>query len=152
MTVSTNGEICYGIVFEDGFAFPWDDGIEDWWLETIHNFRPSVQLFDASGNYIKGVEPSKEAIDAYFQEKRDFEKAHPLPVELINYCSGDYPMWIVALPDVGLRAKRGYPTSFNPAELVVTDEQRKTLLDFCKAHKIDIGDEQPKWWLSSYWG
>lgn len=32
MSTSTNGEICYGILFEEGYEFPWNDGeMIEWW-------------------------------------------------------------------------------------------------------------------------
>ena len=99
MITSTDGQICYGVAFEEGFEFPWGDGeIEDWWSYTVHGFNPSFELFDADGNYLNGREPSKDEIRRYFEERQVFDAAHSLPVSLVNYCSGDYPMYALVVP------------------------------------------------------
>ena len=152
MTTSTNGQICFGIFFEEGFQFPWDkngDEIDDWWIYTIHGFKHSFQLYDNNGNYLNGIKPSNERIAQYYAEKREFEKTIPdCSVCLVNCCSCDYPMYILALKDSCLCARRGYPESFNPEQLKI---KTKVLLDFCEKYGIEHENE-PKWYLSSYWG
>lgn len=157
MGTSTNGQISYGIKFDDGFEFPWDSleyegDIENWWTHGVLGFRYSFELYTPEGNYIGGERPPQEKLDQYYAERREFEAKNPkLPVELDNYCSGDFPMYILSVKGVGTSARRGYPTAFNPSELVVTDEQVNELLGFCQAHGIEL-DGEPAWYLSSYWG
>lgn len=156
MGVSTNGVICYGIEFDEDTSFPWDDekyegDIDNWWLHGVIGFKPAVEIYGEDGNYIDGKEPSDEVLDAYYAEKRAAEDANPLPVELVNYCSADYPMYIIAVPSTIKRALRGYPTWFEPAALTVTDEEKASLLAFCNTHGI-VTLAEPSWWLSSYWG
>jgi len=66
MGQSTDGQICYGVKFEEDFEFPWDDDPyldeDDWWLEGA----------------------SEAEID---EHRRDWLKAHPLPFELVNLVS-----------------------------------------------------------------
>lgn len=154
MGVSTDGEISYGIGFEEGFEFPWDEhegDLDDWWLE-VNGYKPPFELYDDEGEYINGVRPPQEQFDACYKAEAAFLKEHPLPVELVNVCSGEYPMYIVALKGTVLTVNRGFPKTFDPASLVVTDEQRNALLEFCRTHSIDTGDLEPGWYLSSYWG
>ena len=155
MSVSTDAQICYGIAFEDGFEFPWDDDeqyddIDDWWLHVL-GFSRSFEIYDVYGEYLGGVEPSSERIEQYYQEQRDFENISPkLPVKLVVHCSGDFPMYILAVPRSCLRASRGYPEQFDFAPFSVTKAEREALLEFCKTYEIECADE-PHWWLSSYW-
>ena len=158
MGVSTDGQICYGIAFDEETEFPWgEDEIEDWWIEKVHGFKPSRQLYDDEGQYIGGVRPPDDVMDAHFAELRAFREAHPLPVKLVNHCSYDYPMYILAVPGTHKMARRGFPEAIDPASLSVTQEQREALLAFCREHGIgtlngiEVLDE-PKWWLSSMWG
>lgn len=155
MGVSTNGQICYGVILDEEEEYPWqefDDDIDEWWTCGILGFKHSFEMFTPEGNWIGGKEWPREERDKYYQEKRDFEQANPkLPVELVNYCSGDYPMWILAIPDTCNSARRGYPESFNPADLIVTDEQKQGLIEFCEKYGIKYQIE-PSWYLSSYWG
>jgi hypothetical protein len=151
MGQSTNAEISFGIAFEEDYEFPWNGfDIEDWWREWC-GFINSFEIYDEEGNHIDGKEPSAELVELYFAEQREFDKRHPLPVELVNYCSGDYPMWIIAVTEAGRLARRGYPVAFNPAELVVRDAQIAALVDFCKFYDL-VGEGPPSWYLSSYWG
>jgi hypothetical protein len=66
MGVSTDGQIGYGVVFEEGYKFPWDKypsgDIEDWWTEEVLGFKHSFEIYDIDGGYIGGQEPSRERI------------------------------------------------------------------------------------------
>lgn len=164
MTVSTNGQICYGVLFEEDYEFPWDaerwdNDIDSWWLYEVCGYTNPFELYDELGNYIDGKEPPKERIDQYFSTRQAFEKEHLLPVRLVNYCSGDYPAYILAVPESCIIASRGYPEilsrprgySDHTAILGTEDEKRSALLDFCKEHRLEY-QSGPAWWLSSYWG
>lgn len=103
MGVSTDGQICYGILFEEGVEFPWDDerfdgDMDDWWLFEVLKFRHSFEIYDPDGNYIDGTRPSQERISEYYNESREFLKANPCPVTKVTHCSCDYPMCILAVP------------------------------------------------------
>lgn len=153
MSVSTDGQICFGVLLEEGAELPWNDesydgDIENWWL-AINGFKSSVEIYDEKGEYIGGKRPDDATITKYFDEKHDFLKKHPV-LELVNYCSGDYPMYILAVPRTVLSASRGYPHEFNPSLLYVTDNERNSLVAFCKEHGLEVGE--PRWYLSSYWG
>ena len=154
MGTSTNGQICYGIMFEDEYEFPWDsdeyDGdIDDWWLRAVLGYKPSFELYNADGNWIDGIKPAKEKKDAYFQELRDFKAQNPkIPVELVNYCSGDFPMWILAVPSSCIEAYRGDPLAFQ--DLSVGWKDTEALFKFCNDY--GLSGSNAHWWLSSYWG
>lgn len=150
MGQSTNGLIAFGFSFEEDFEFPWgEDDPEDWWAAT-KGYKPSVELFTAEGGYIGGVEPSREATKAYFAEKHAWQEANPMPVEIVSHCSGDYPMYILAVPETSLSARRGYPVEFDPATLTVTPKQIEALAGFCREFCIKT-EGDPKWWLASWW-
>ncbi len=93
MGVSTNGQLWYGVVFEDGYEFPWDaepfDGDErEWWR--------AERGFDEAKGY---------PAEGWLEYQKAFDAEHPCPVETVNYCSGDYPMyghpsmWSIKLTD-----------------------------------------------------
>jgi len=152
MGTSTNGHLCYGVAFEEDFEFPWVDGeIEDWWTYTVHGFKHSFEIFDGDGNYLNGRKPPEDEVSRYFEERRAFDAAHRLPVALVNYCSGDYPMYALAAPSTVRTATRGSPTVIDPASLVVADDERDALLRFLAEHDIEA-PEAPAWLLTSYWG
>lgn len=156
MGVSTNGQISYGILFEEGFEFPWDceqfDGdIEDWWKSANGYQNPEFDPYDERGDYKPGVTKDDPRIAAYHGHAREWLQANPVPVELVNCCSADCPIYILSLPEFGATANRGYPQAFHPTLLVERPEHAQQLVDFCAKYGIETSDE-PKWWLSSYWG
>jgi len=152
MGTSTNGQLCYGVAFEEDFEFPWGDGeIEDWWTYTVHGFKHSFELFDSDGNYLNGRKPPDGDVSRYFDERRAFDAEHRMPVVLVNYCSGDYPMYAVAVPSSERTATRGSPTAIDPASLVVSDDERAALLAFLADHRIEA-PRMPAWLLTSYCG
>lgn len=156
MGVSTDGQICYGIFYKDSEEnsdlFPWDEyDIEGWWKKVNGYVNPCPDPFDELGNYKPGFNEKCPEVSAYFRHQREWEEANPVPVELVNCCSGDYPMWIVAVPTSCRVAYRGHPEGLDPASLVVSEEDKMFLIDFCEKHIGPIPSE-PQWWLSSYWG
>lgn len=162
MSISTDGEICFGILTKEEFEFPWDadeyDGdIEKWWIYKICGHKNPFEIYDDKGNYLDGEQPSEDKIFTYHKSRREYLKENPLPVELVNYCSADYPMYLLSVPKTSLRCERGYPTVFDPNKLVVSREQIEKLVSFCKKYcsggEYDSPlDFAPKWYLTSYWG
>ena len=117
MSVSTDGQISFGILLDKNVELPWDDekyryDIEHWWVDKSQNEN--------------------------------------LPVKLVNCCSDDYPIWIVSIPSSVMRCRRGYPVDFKFESLLVTTKEVQKLMDFCEKY-LHVDDE-PKWYLSSYWG
>ena len=152
MGVSTNGQLCYGVLFEEGFEFPWDeyDDIEDWWAK-VKGFTPTVYPYNSEGDYAEGINAKSPEIDIYHNEKSEWEKANPIPVELVNYCSCDYPMYILTVPSANYYNSRGDAVGIDPTKLL--DEQGEAhdiLIQFLKEFEIEYEDE-PCWLLSSLW-
>lgn len=159
MGVSTDGQICYGILFPEDFEFPWDDekfggDVRDWWLVHVMGYKEPFRAYSDDGESMPGIDDAK--IREYFSHRSGFEmeKGPPL-VQAVNVCSGSYPEWVVALRSTCLVANRGNPVSFNPESLHVSDTDRDELIRFCEEYIPDPGDEYPelvpKWYLSSCW-
>lgn len=161
VSVSTDGQICFGVMLgEEGDvelpwiddAETWDNDPEEWWTKEVLGFKHSFEVFDERGEYLKGFTRKDPRVDKYFDEEFQFKKTAPkMPFELVNCCSGDYPMWILAIPSTTMSASRGYPVKFDPAKLVVNPIELSQLLEFCEKYGIEY-DGDPKWWLSSYYG
>jgi hypothetical protein len=154
MGTSTDGQLSFGVAFEVEFEFPWSDdkyegNIDVWWRDVRGFVNPVESPFDDSGNYKPGVNRGSPVISKYFAKQREWEKANPLPVELVNYCSDDYPMWIIATKHI--HAHRGTPKAVDVDFLRDTDEAYQTLCEFLEEFSIE-SDGEIRWWLSSYWG
>ena len=95
----------------------------------------------------------EEDPDNYFEEQGKFLKVHPIPVDLVNYCSDECPMFILAVPRTVLLANRGYPQIFDPDDIVrITPGEHASIIRFCKKYDIDMDNEYPNWHLSSSMG
>jgi hypothetical protein len=152
MGMSTDGQLCFGIKFEEDYEFPWnseayDNDMDDWWikLKGFNCFSP----YDTHGEYLLGFNRDSPETNHYFTERRKFLEANPVPVRLVNYCSSEGRMFILATKS--FTAYRGYPKEITMDMLKDTEADTKLLLDFCKEATLDT-EETPKWWLSSYWG
>lgn len=155
MSVSTNGIICYGIRFEKGHAFPWDaqpwNGSEDDWWMAVNGYKPPFRVYDEMGRFPGGVRPPEDRVKAYHAHAIEWVKANPLPFELVNYCSMNHPMYILACPLAGTSCRRGYPERISAATLTVDPEKVLALIEFCARHGI-VCPGSPDWYLCSYWG
>jgi len=153
---STNGQICYGVLVQDGMEgveFPWTDysedgeefSLEDWWLFEKTGFSFDFP-YGEDGELLPGK--TKKDSDDYFEARRQHLQENPLPVEMVNVCSGECPSWILAVPGTVMKAHRGHPKMFFPHEQSVPDCSKfLSFLDECHiAHSL-VG-----WYLSSYWG
>lgn len=152
MSVSTDGQLCYGIVLEEDYEFPWsdeewDNDIEDWWVYGILGY-PRADFYDDHG---KKPGTTHEQVDEYYKGLWAFRKENPLPVDVVNYCSDNAPMYILAVPSSKHSNSRGFPVEIDPEQLIVAHGEKMALLEFCDTYNIERDDE-PKWWLSSYWG
>lgn len=158
MSTSTDGQICYGIMFDEDYEFPWsaddyeDGDISDWWRDVNGYVNPIESPFTDDGDYKPGYHQNDPRIDQYFAGQSAWDKLNPLPIELVNYQSGDYPAYIIAIPSTVKTANRGNPIVFSPGiELVVSGQDRQALIDFCTKYGLEI-NAPPSWYLSSYWG
>jgi hypothetical protein len=144
MSTSTDGQLCYGLTFEEDYEFPWDGmDLDEWWRDI--EGCPVESPYAEGGDYKPGI-----TINDYFEQRRRWDDDNPLPIELVNCCSGDCPIWILAIPASVMFCRRGYPLAFDRVDLTVTYEDVQKLLGFCK--RFDIEVTELKWLLSSYWG
>lgn len=138
MGVSTDGILCFGVAFEDGYNFPWwpqddneedgDQDFDDWWAAQTGIAHPPVPFSDES----------KPAYHAYWDAKR--KALETCPVELVNYCSCDCPMYILAARDSVTNASRGYPEEVDlPALASKTEQYREAVKEFCRKYKLNAG-------------
>lgn len=151
MSTSTDGHLSFGILFEEGFEFPWDtedyeNDIEVWWRDIKGFVNPVDCPFDEDGNFKPGY--NHENSRQYYQEISKWHRANPVPVELVNYCSGDYPMFILAAKTE--TANRGYPVEIPPEFFTDAEEAYQRLMAFVEEFNIAY-ESEPKWYLSSCW-
>lgn len=156
MGQSTNGQICFGILLEDGIELPWDkDEFEgepwEWWRK-INGYKPLYECFTQDGQeYAEGFSRDDPRIDEMMDHQSAWDKSNPLPFEMVNVCSGDYPIWIIAVPKTVVTANRGTPLALTSEWLEEDLLVGHNLEEFCEKHDIKHADA-PKWYLSSYWG
>jgi hypothetical protein len=151
MGVSTDGEISFGVLFEEGFEFPWDDYDEVSWWTTVNGYEPPCQPFTDIGEYAEGFTKNDPRVREYFEHHREWLQANPLPFTTVNYCSAEYPAYILAIPGTVKTASRGYPEKFDLDSLKVPSDKIDAFVAFCKKY-LDMEAPEMHWYLSSYWG
>lgn len=155
MGTSTDGQICYGIYFEEGYEFPWGEesewegDMEEWWLIESGWTWEKEKPFDEEGNYSPGFSDKHPLTEEYFDSRHEWKKSHPCPIVEVNYQSGECPAYILAISESVITASRGYPEVLSPLEESV--EWGTILVEFCDTYGIEH-DTGPQWYLSSYWG
>jgi len=154
MGTSTDGQLSFGIVFEEGFEFPWNDEdfdgeIDDWWRSVNGYTNPHPDPFTEGGAYKPEFNRDSTEVRTYFNHQFDWDKQNPFPIEVVNYCHIDYPMYLLAVKHI--ECSRRYPREIDPAFLEVGAEDRMRLTRFLLDYGIETNNE-PKWWLTSYWG
>ena len=151
MSVSTDGLLFYGWLFEEGAEFPWEDYEEEEWWKQVAGYKKLhdlYDLYDRRGVFRPGVTP--EMVTAEYEHQREWDKANPLPFKVVNYCSDSCPIYALAVGEV-LTAARGYPIALVPSDLVVDEMVIVKVREVCRAHGVNL-DGEPKWYLASYWG
>lgn len=150
MGISSDGHISYGYLLNDDAELPWEDDLEGWWRQ-INSYKSPFEVYNDKGEYIGGKRPDDQVIDDYYQHMRDWEEANPLPVELVNSKSYDYPLYILAVPGTYKSVFRGCPETFEPSELTVDAAKLAALDAFIAAHKLEPV-KGPAWFLGSLYG
>ena len=153
MGVSTDGQLSYGVVFEEGFDFPWDgqefEGDEEEWWKAVNGYtNPNPCPYTDAGEYKPGMNLDSPEVGPYHDHSSAWLKNHPFPVQIVNYCSADYGVYLLAVKHFS--CNRGYPVEIKRSFLDVADEDRKKLRGFLEKYGIEA--DEPKWWLTSYWG
>ena len=149
MGQSTDGILFFGWILEEGAELPWEEYCEEEWWQKTKGYKPPYELYNADGSdYLPGV--TQDMVPKYYEDQRNWMKENPMPFETVNYCSGEYPMWGIAIVESVNTAHRGYPVGINLNELKDLEE---TFADKVKKIQdlLDL-DTMPKWHLVSYWG
>lgn len=143
------------------------DGILTFGID-LGEYKNFMSTKDVDGDYSYDWDEflySISGIEKYnFIKLRDFEES--LGIELIQYCSCDYPMYILSVPGTTTIVSRGYVEEINPTEMTISPKQIAALKSFWDKY-IDVerpdNDEddeyyedppewvEPKWLLVSNW-
>ena len=162
--MSAYGRITYGVLFEEGYEFPWGndsywEGIEDWWVYQICGYKNPIELYKENGEYINGERPSQEEFDLYYDTRTEFFVEHPLPIEVVDYCCEGCPVYMIVVPGVSMSSCDGDVEEIDLQKLTVTQAENDRLIEFCEKYcqptegsYYEFPVMDPKWHLSSYYG
>jgi hypothetical protein len=83
-----------------------------------------------------------------WKEQEAFEKEYG--VKIGRHCSGDYPMYYLAVTDTKTTAWRGGPQKITP--MGISPAWEKTINEAADKIGWPKDDRDIGWWLTSYWG
>lgn len=153
MGQSTNGMLVYGYNFggeEGGWQLAEVDEYEPWEPEWMGD----DDVISAAGERLLasvGFTETDYKAEGYFDRKKAAEDR--LGVEFDSFCSGDYPMWVLAA-DV-TTVYRGDVKEIDFAALEQAREDGDwdaKLAAAVQALGVTPKQDGPKWLLVSYWG
>ncbi len=155
MTISSDGQICFGVQLREDEQMPWDQNkfdceIEEWWFRGVNTFTSSFEMYDEVGDLIKkNPDWTQDEYDTYWKEWMIHRKNNPMPVAIVMHCSYENPLYIVAVKGTFQYAPRGYPQHFETQP--ITEAEHMTLSKFITEHDLPTeGDHD--WWLTSLYG
>lgn len=137
MSQSTDGILAYGVPIGEGAEFPWDaeeygGDFDQWYSEQ--NGLPTPKNWD-----------SKEGEKYFDKQRKLLEKC---PIEVVQHCSMDYPMYFVAIRGTVTTASRGYPEQLE--DNIKRPDNIAPVLEFCEKYNLEVEGE-PGWYLFSNW-
>lgn len=150
--------ICYGLLFERDFEFPWreDEKLEgdweEWWYRQQEGYPTTDEFYDEDGEYLEGV--TREMVDARDEEREAWREkvGVPPPFKAIDCCTSDCERLILAVPSTVQDADWWEPIAFEPDALHVSFEETIRLGTFIKQHIPDAPPFAPRWYASAYLG
>ena len=144
MGQSTNAYLAFGIDLGDNDEIEWpaalqgDDGGE----------YPDLDSYIAEKAGLKKpphADYAKPEWGAYFTAKREAVEAFPF--DLMQHCSGNYPMWVLGFRDTRQSAYRGDTTVVTMRE--IKPEEIAALKAFCG--ELGLPWSEPDWRIFSLW-
>lgn len=118
-------------------------GYYEW--EKLHKTGEYLKDRDLVDRYEKLHPEFRIGLDKYYEDRK--KVAETCPVELIRHCSGDYPMYFLAVKGHTYSASRGYPVEVE--DLNVDPKALEAFKAFCAKYGIEY--TEPKWYLASLW-
>lgn len=147
MGQSTDAILAWGIQFEEKKAIPWEEAAERAGYDDPLDDDAMAYLLCGLDKPKASYKDDAEVHREYWDAKRAALKE--CPVELISHCSGEYPMYMLAISSSEKKARRGYPQAIDPNFLEIQDGWLEEFVEACK--KLGIENPEPKWWLQSDW-
>ena len=149
MGVSTDAILVYGIDLEaTGYC---EESEEPEFFEDEDEYDFDAVLMRDAGLAPWGYhedEDKREDYKAYSARRKQAQEQ--AGVELITHCSGEYPMYILAIAGTAKSASRGTALEITKDDLLMNQlAGLERLRAFCELH--DIPWAEPRWLLCSYW-
>lgn len=159
MGQSTNGMLVYGYNFGglDGWEIEEAGEYGEWqpeWLNSDSDEDEDDDVIEAAGKVLLasvGFAETDWQADGYYDRKRAAEAR--LGVEFDSYCSGDYPMWVLAADVTTVYRGDVKVIDFAALEQAREDgDWDAKLAAAVQALGVTPKQDGPKWLLVSYWG
>lgn len=147
MGTSTNGILAYGIDLGEDFGFDYDEP-QPAWIDDEDDEAPETVLLAANGftEPEPDITTDRDGWRSWRSRQRDAKK--DLGVELVHYCSGDVPMYILAAKHFEVYRGDTEEVDFDLPKNA--NERLAWALDVLGLDKFK--DQRPKWLLASWWG
>lgn len=141
MGVSTDGQIWFGIDFEEG---------DETLARAMKNYLLENKIIEEEDDYFDDPDDINDPDEYFYSIPEDIRKG----IELVTHCSGECRMYVICIEESSKYASRGYPEKINIVH--ETSEQgrldwKARIIAFCKEIGIEIDSNDINWHLSSMW-
>lgn len=83
MGVSARAILFHGVIFPEGYEFPWDEtndpDVRYWWLYNVVGYKDPFEVYNDRGEYLPGIE--RNHVDAFYDAQRAALKENPFPFQ-----------------------------------------------------------------------
>jgi hypothetical protein len=131
MGVSTNAILAFGFDLGELNEHDWQEAL----AVKLDDYDDDIEAF---------------LLDQYGVELQRGEKLcrNKVPVDIIQHCSYECPMYFLSIRGTQQTARRGYPTDIGLCKPMAPDRVQ-ALRDFCAKHSIPW--QEPSWYIFSMW-
>lgn len=133
-----------------------DEGILNWWMDKHNYVMRAINPFTPEGEYAEGFDRDSNT-SAWFNERKAFEVAYPIPFEIEYTGVMDYPSKFIRVSGMNGSTVYSHGALINPQHLLDCIEEHKDEIAALKAivfdetNPIPVDDEELSWYaLSSY--
>lgn len=140
MGTSTNGMLAYG--YDLGEEFGFEDTAEPDWYDETDGWQESAEKALLAAH---GFTETDWRVDGYFARLEAAKKE--MGVEFDVYCSGDYPLYLIAA-----KVQTVYRGDADPVDMTLPDNADERIAWALGVLGVKPKADKPQWLLASYWG
>lgn len=161
MGYSVRAQLSFGVLFRDSKLdyTPWDEDFdgdeEEWWLSVNNFINPHEYPFSEDGSlYKEGFGDKDPRIDEYFDCRRNWLLANPLPFDIVRYGWHEHGHdYILCVKGMSVSGDRSDPKLLDLNSSLFSSGSDREISEFknsLQLYGFFDATPEPKWYLCSF--